>query len=258
MKIENFRKYFGEWFELFKPFLESEEFENIINELRSRTNRGKIIFPYSSTLQAKCINWKNPQNCIFKCFELTPPDKLKVILLGLSPYYTVKNGKPIADGLAFSTQDKDLPPSLNVLYKAIEDDLYPSNSNIIKTPNLSYLAEQGVLLLNIALTCEPQMATIHVDIWKPFIMYFIKLLNEQFSDIHIVMFGEEAQFYKKYINQHSPGGFKFNNHHYLYLENHPAYYARNEANMSTNCFSQIQQLTGNIINWMQIKENKEL
>jgi len=249
--IDNYKRFFGEWFPYFEDFLKSDEFENIIIELQSRTKRGKIIFPYSSTLIKKCVNWKNPQNNIFKAFELTPFNELQVIILGLSPYFTIKNGKPIADGLAFSTQDKELPPSLRILYEAIDKDLYNhSNPDIIKSPDLSYLAEQGVLLMNSALTCEQHMPTVHIDIWKPLITHLFKIINDNFSNIHIILLGEEAQQYKKIINIHDNNGLLFPNYHYLYTENHPAYYARLETNMITNIFS-LMKSRGVNIKWFK-------
>jgi Uracil DNA glycosylase len=128
-----------------------------------------------------------------------------------------------------------------VLYEAIESDLYGMNLNMEKTPNLEFLAEQGVLLLNCSLTCEPELPTIHVDLWKPFMEFFFKKLNTEFSSLHIVFFGEDAQQYAKLVNEQKSNGFSFPNHHFLYKEKHPSFYARNQIKMETNIFSLIKR-----------------
>ena len=82
MNIEAYKPLFGTWFDFFKPFLESDDFENIMTDLKDRASRGKIIFPYSSTLKAKCPDWMNAKHNVFKCFEKTDIEKLKVIIIG--------------------------------------------------------------------------------------------------------------------------------------------------------------------------------
>lgn len=242
MDITKFKPLFGDWFPLMEKFLILPEFAKIMEDLRARTARGKIIFPYSSTLKSKCKDWKDPKNNIFDCFRQTPIDKLKVIFVGLSPYFTIQNGVPIADGLAFSTKQKDNPSSLKALYDGIEHDFFNGlNLNMARESNLEFLAEQGVLLLNAALTCEPSMPTIHLDLWKPFMTYFFNMLNKEFSNLHIVFWGDEAQQYAKLVHEQKSEAFPFPNQHYIYKENHPSYFAKTSEIMKTDIFSTINK-----------------
>lgn len=246
MNLEHFKVPFGTWFNLFEPFLGSPAFEAIMQDLRARTSRGKILFPYSSTLKKKCPTW-DAKNTIFRCFTETPMDKTSVIFVGLSPYYTISGGKPIADGLAFSTLDKRNPPLLEALYNGIERDVYNGlNLNMNRESNLEFLAKQGVLLLNCALTCEPSMPTIHLDLWKPFMTYFFKkIVNNNFSNLNIVFWGDEAVQYSKLVNVQNDETFSFPNHHFIYKEHHPSFYARSGEIMNTNLFSQINKRLSN-------------
>jgi uracil-DNA glycosylase len=251
LNSKDFENLFEEgWFNLFKPFIESDEMALIMNDLKERGSRGKVVFPYSKNLREKCPGWKS-ENITFRAFKETPFDKLKVVLLGLSPYFSVENGSPIADGLAFSTKHKKLPPSLKILYDAIETDIYSGlNLNMHKNPSLQFLAEQGVLLLNSALTCEPQMPTIHCKLWEPFMRYFFKeIINKHCQGLHIVFFGEEAQKYRKIVNEARQGDLGFSNYHLLYSENHPAYHARSNTKMETNIFSEINSRLASPIKW---------
>lgn len=75
-----------------------------------------------------------------------PPSHYKVVVIGESPYFTFHEGKPSADGLAFSSHH--LTPSLAKIDEAMKKEL---GSGLYST-NLDYLAEQGVLLLNAMLT----------------------------------------------------------------------------------------------------------
>jgi len=243
MNAEKFKPYFEEgWFLKFKDFLESKEMDEIINDLKSRTQRGKIIFPHSSTLKKRCPSWES-ENTTYRCFKETPYDKLKVIFVGLSPYFTIMDNKPVADGLAFSTKSKYCPPSLSVLYDAIEDDVYQGlDLNMKRNNDLTYLAQQGVLLLNASLTCEPSLPTIHMNLWQPFIKYFfLEIINKYFTGLHIVFFGEEARKYRKIINQRKENEFIFENFHYIYEVEHPAFHARNLTKLKTNVFSTINK-----------------
>lgn len=241
MDISKFEQLFHpSWWIKFKPFFESKEFEVIWEELKSRGQRGKTIYPYSLNLKKKD---PDIENCIFRAFKETSLDALNVIFLGLSPYYTMYNGKVVADGLAFSTKTKKEPPSLQILYNEIEKDIYGGlNLNMIRNPDLSFLANQGVLLLNAALTCEDNMSEIHLKLWEPFINYLFKeIINKGQSGLHIVFWGEAAQKYAKLIQKGDEETLPFDNFHYLYEENHPSFFARSGKEMNTTVFSTINK-----------------
>ena len=97
-----------------------------------------------------------PRELIFNAFRKCPLDKVKVVLLGQDPYH--EPGQ--AMGLSFSVPSGvRLPPSLKNIYKEIENDLgiYMNHQD----GDLTYLAEQGVLLLNVNLTVEAHKALSH-------------------------------------------------------------------------------------------------
>ncbi len=85
---------------------------------------------------------------IFNAMHFTPLSKVKVLLLGQDPYHNVNQ----AHGLSFSVlpEQKEIPPSLQNIYKELHDDLgcYIPNNGYLKK-----WADQGVLLLNTVLDC---------------------------------------------------------------------------------------------------------
>ena len=89
-----------------------------------------------------------PREQIFSAFTLTPPEQVRVVILGQDPYH--EPGQ--AHGLAFSVQQGvKLPPSLVNIFKEREADLGIPAS---KDGCLQHWAEQGVFLLNTVLTVE--------------------------------------------------------------------------------------------------------
>jgi uracil-DNA glycosylase len=160
MNWEKFKHHFHEsWHDVMRNFIESEECDKIYEFLKTEGRRGKKIAPLSFDT--------------YKCFQETPLDKMKVVILGMCPYHTLFNGFPVADGLLMgcSTTGK-LQPSLEQFYNALEEDLYNGlNLRIHKHPDVTYLAKQGVLMWNAALTTEINKAGSHMKLWEPFTKY---------------------------------------------------------------------------------------
>lgn len=95
------------------------------------------------------------QEQIFRAFELTPPDKVKVVIVGQDPYHTPGQ----ANGLAFSiTNGNPIQPSLRNIFKELVNDV---GCPMPKTTDLTPWAKQGVLLLNASLTVEAHKANSH-------------------------------------------------------------------------------------------------
>lgn len=93
---------------------------------------------------------------LFVALELTPPEQVRVVLLGQDPYPTPGH----ANGLAFSVgAGTPLPRSLFNIFKEMDDDIgaHPA------TGDLSHWARQGVLLLNTSLSVMPRAAGAHAD-----------------------------------------------------------------------------------------------
>ena len=126
---------------------------------------------------------------IFNAFELTPFNKVKVVILGQDPYHGVNQ----ANGLAFSVNDGvAMPPSLVNIYKEIESDL--GHKTVNKNGNLENWAKQGVLMLNATLTVQAHVAGSHQNKgWERFTDAVIKTLSDQKENLVFILWGGYAQ-----------------------------------------------------------------
>lgn len=111
----------------------------------------------AATLQDDTRTILPPEPLRFAALEHTHPEATRVIILGQDPYPTPGH----ANGLAFSVApDVPLPRSLRNIYSELEDDLGRAPA----TGDLSHWADQGVLLLNTALTVPEGMAGGHAKL----------------------------------------------------------------------------------------------
>jgi uracil-DNA glycosylase len=140
---------------------------------------GKTIFP--------------PQGAWFRALELTPLDKVRVVILGQDPYH----GPGQAHGLCFSVPPGVRPPpSLSNIYKELESDV-----GLPRPPHgfLEHWARQGVLLLNSVLTVEMAKAASHSKKgWEPFTDAIIAQVNDKAEPVVFMLGGAYA--HKKAAN----------------------------------------------------------
>lgn len=132
---------------------------------------------------------------IFKAFELTDLNDVKVVILGQDPYPSPED----AMGLAFSIPyDNKLPKSLINIFKELHTDL---NMPLRTSGDLTDWAQQGVLLLNTSLTNIAGERDAHKKLgWqKSFTIPVIKELNNQSRPLVFILWGKPAQSYAKYI-----------------------------------------------------------
>lgn len=182
---------------------------------------------------------------VFKAFKLCPFEDLKVVFLGQDPYPR----KGVATGILFGNKkevlEEDLSPSLKIIKEAVINFEIPHN-NIIFDQTLENWAEQGILMINSALTVEMNKIGSHVMLWRPFISKLLKNLSESSCSIVYVLFGKQAETFNPYINK------KFN--HVLKIE-HPAYFARNRIKMPHYLFTEIgkklNDIYGYSIKWYE-------
>lgn len=129
-----------------------------------------------------------PKN-VFKAFELTPFDKVRVVILGQDPYH----GPRQAIGLAFAVEEGiALPPSLQNIFKEIESDLGKPLQN--RAGDLARWAKQGVLLLNATLTVRARTAGSHQGKgWELFTDAVIKVLSEEREHLVFILWGNYAK-----------------------------------------------------------------
>lgn len=131
---------------------------------------------------------------IYNALKLTPPESVKVVILGQDPY--INQGQ--AHGLSFSVQDGvAIPPSLRNIFREQRHDLgivQPSNGNLTKW------GEQGVLLLNATLTVRAGQSNSHQGKgWGNFTDAIIKYLGQQ-NGIVFMLWGNFAKAKRKYID----------------------------------------------------------
>jgi len=132
---------------------------------------------------------------IFNAFGKTPFDSVKVVILGQDPYH--EPGQ--AHGLCFSVNEGiALPPSLQNIYKELEDDLgIPQKTS----GNLERWAEQGVLLLNATLTVRAHQAGSHQQRgWEDFTDAVIHRIAEEKEHVVFILWGSYAQKKGEFID----------------------------------------------------------
>lgn len=130
-----------------------------------------------------------PSEDIFNAMHFTPLSKVKVLILGQDPYHNENQ----AHGLSFSvpTTQKDIPPSLQNIYKELKEDMgcYIPNNGYLKK-----WADQGILLLNTVLTVRAHQANSHQGKgWEQFTDAIIQAVNEQDRPVVYMLWGRPAQ-----------------------------------------------------------------
>lgn len=134
------------------------------------------------------------KKALFRAIELTNFATLKIVIIGQDPYHR----KGQADGLAFSTRTKILPPSLRNLFLEIKN-AYPNFSK--ENGNLENWAKQGVLLLNHVLTVRKSSPNSHKNIgWEVFSSNLINFIVKNKVDIVFLLLGKKAKLAVKNIN----------------------------------------------------------
>ena len=129
-----------------------------------------------------------PRSKLFSAFELTPPERVRVVILGQDPYH--EPGQYY--GLCFSVMDGvPFPPSLVNIFKEIQNDL---GKPIPRSGRLERWADQGVLLINAILTVRAHQAGSHQGKgWEEFTDAVIRRLNDEREHIVFMLWGAYAQ-----------------------------------------------------------------
>ena len=168
-----------DWRDLLGDYCESPEWQALQTNLRTELNQmaGKVC--------------PEPQN-FFKALVLTPLAKVKVVILGQDPYHS----PGLAQGLAFSipgnisTNSRAFPSSLRNISKALVLEGFGTLSN----GDLHSWAEQGVLLLNTALSVKLGEAASHANLgWKPLVDRLINAVAIQKPYLVWMLWGGHAQ-----------------------------------------------------------------
>lgn len=133
-------------------------------------------------------------NDIFNALKYTDYQSVKVVILGQDPYHQPNQ----AHGLCFSVKKGVIPPpSLQNMYKEIHAEYgYP----IPDHGELTYWAEQGVLMLNTVLTVRESQPNSHKGMgWEIFTDDIITLLNQRPEPMVFLLWGANARAKTKLI-----------------------------------------------------------
>lgn len=135
-----------------------------------------------------------PYRLILNAFRLTPFDNVKVVILGQDPYHNPRQ----AMGLSFSVPEGiDLPPSLVNIYKEIEAEY---GIRVEQSGDLTYLARQGVLLVNSLLTVRENRPLSHKNFgYETLIENVMRKLDEDDAPKVFMLWGNSAKSMMRYL-----------------------------------------------------------
>ena len=163
------------WGRVLKSFIFSSEFDDILTKLYTLSQADKRFTP--------------PLKQVFRAFEECPYDKLQIVIIGQDPYPQLG----VADGISFSCSNTNkLQPSLRFILEEVDRTVY-NNEVISEDLNLKRWSNQGILMLNTALTTEVSIIGSHYDIWRPFTTYLLDWLNINKSELVYVYMGKKAE-----------------------------------------------------------------
>lgn len=164
---------------------------------------------------------------IFRAFEISNLDDVKVVIFGQDPYYL----PGVADGLAFSTKQSKTPASLKNIFKELKNE-YPDL--IIETNDLTSWAKQGVLLANTSLTVMKNMPNSHAYLgWSYVIEEAIEYINENRHNVIFLLWGNQAKKFKSLINEEK---------HHVLMSAHPSPLSANNGFFGNNHFKIANQI----------------
>jgi uracil-DNA glycosylase len=175
--LEDFKS--SGWDTILNPFLESIAFNDLTDKLIASVSEDRRFTP----------KFKDT----FRPFKETKFKDLKVILVNQTPYPRFG----VADGLAFSCSNTNIEePSLKYMFDYIEKNSTDLKGEYKRDTDLTRWANQGVLLINSALTCEINKMDSHLGIWKPFIEYLFEMIHRENKDIIFVLMGIKAEHWQ--------------------------------------------------------------
>ena len=174
------------WYNAMRTYLQSQDFANL-GYLLMAERKQKRIYP--------------EQKDVFKAFQLTPYEKVKVVFLGLDPYIRKDQATGLSFGVDIDKTDRKIPPSLKTIIKELESDL--DTLCLDFDYSLEGWAKQGVLMLNTSLTVVEGQTNSHLKMWQPFTLNVIDAINDMNDDVIFILLGNTAQSYEKYLDPES-------------------------------------------------------
>ena len=204
------------WGKVLKSFIFSSEFDKIISQLAELAIDGRRFTP--------------PLKSIFKAFEECPIDQLKVVIVGQDPYPQFG----VADGISFSCSNtNELQPSLSYIFNEINRTCYNGHPECTDV-NLTRWSNQGILMLNTALTTTIGKSGQHYHIWKPFTAFLFDYLTWNQNGLVYIYLGKEARDWSESVNDYN----------YKLFASHPASaaYLKSKSWDSQNVFNKTNEI----------------
>ena len=200
-----------------------KSWDELFNQIK-KEDYGKRLFLFLDEQYQNNICYP-PKELLFNAFNLCPLNEVKVVIIGQDPYH--EPGQ--AMGLAFSVPEGiKIPPSLVNIYKEIENQ-YQAKLDFTNG-DLTYLAKQGILMLNAFLSVRAHEPLSHnIKEYTLFFKDVLKCIDSINRPIVFLLWGGNARKLKKFItnpnrlileaNHPSPlsanrGGW-FNNNHFI-------------------------------------------
>lgn len=199
------------WETVLAPIKNTDQFQNLWQKVENEYASGEC-FP--------------PKDQIFRAFELTPFEDIKVVIIGQDPYHNDFE----ANGLCFSVSENvKAPPSLKNIFTELNNDL-----GIQRTKTeLNDWAEQGVLLLNATLSVRAHSPNSHKDLgWEKFTDFVIKEISEKKENIVFVLWGAFAQKKEELIDSSK---------HFILKSAHPSPFSVYRGFYGSKPFSKINE-----------------
>ena len=193
------------WGNKLRTFIKSSEMDDILETLLKEALDNKRFTPKVKD--------------IFNAFTACPYDKTRVVIIGQDPYPQAG----VADGIAFSCSNMgNIEASLRYMHKSIAATVDPT---YVGQPDLKCWADQGILLLNTALTTTIGKPGSHQLLWRPFIVQVLDSLIWEKPGLIYVFLGKKAQELMDLVPDNN----------YKIVVSHPASAAYNkEANWDCN------------------------
>lgn len=181
----------GDWAPKLKPVLtDSEYISKLFTYLANEMNRTQVFPAF---------------NDIFKAFNMCQYKDLKVVIFGLQPTPFLNNydNTPLSNGLAYGNHLKPFNMCIGEVEQitsCVEREMY--NGLKFDTDNeLTTWANQGVLLLNCALTSVREKKGLHLKPWEKFTKFVVQTINNTNSGIIFCLWGKEMQQLRPLINE---------------------------------------------------------
>jgi len=173
----------GDWDMFFEDIFDNKSVRANLNALNQRyLKKHPKIYP--------------EQKNVFRAFKECPYSKLSVVVILQDPYH---DGNATGIGLANPEGSTSFSPSLRIVKDTITRTVY-NNHDFDFNPNLLNWANQGILLINAALTVEEGNPLSHMTLWARFTELFLTKLSQVNCGLIYCLWGKEANRYSYLIN----------------------------------------------------------